>query len=280
MGDHPIIKRLLFLRQFLLRLKPVFKKLDFQISRYLSLAGKDLAEVGWNQQEDALLMRPNLAFEDLGDDINGEVEEDEFDEATRATISRKVDRALENSYQTGGKQDKQTLIRAIRDKREKMTKENRKEARLDQFKKKRLLESKLVRDLEDELDERPIESEKRPNIAGIYDPMQEERQKTDEKNFTQTVLTKKEKKVINKRVNRLKQQQKIDDFSEIKQFGEMMSKMGGTTEAEGKKLSKHDQYKQKKRGGWQLNTDEEKYDSKRQAKLKRSGKFKVKKARK
>ena len=98
MGDHPIIKRLLFLRQFLLRLKPVFKKLDFQISRYLSMAGKDLAEVGWNQQEDDLLMRPNLAFEDMGDDLGAEVEEDEFDAETRAAISRKVDRALENSY--------------------------------------------------------------------------------------------------------------------------------------------------------------------------------------
>lgn len=264
----------------MLRLKPVFKKLDFQISRYISLAGKDLAEVNLDQQEDALLMRPNLAFEDLDGDLNGEFEDD-FDEGTRAAINRKVDRAMEMGYQAGSKDDKQNLIKAIREKREKMSKDHKKEARLDQFKKKRLLGSKMVRDLEDELDQRPIESERRPNIAGVFDPMQEEREKSDARFFTRTVLTKKEKKVVNKRVERLKQLQKIDDFTEIKDFGKMMSKMGGEREpaAEGKKLlSKSEHYKQKKRGNWQANTDEEKYDSKRQSKIKRSGKFKAKKA--
>lgn len=282
MADHPVVKRLLFLRQFLLRLKPVYKKLDFQVSRYLALAGKDIAEMGWNQQEDALLMRPNLAFEDLGDE-DAQVDDDEFDAATKAAIARKVDRAMEMGYQPSSKDDKKSLISAIRAKREKMTKDGKKDARLDQFRKKRLLQSKLVRDLEDELDERPIESERRPNIAGIYDPMQEERIKTDEKNYTHTVLTKKEKKVINKRVNRLKQISKIDDFTEIQQFGQMMSKIAGKGDivtSEGKKLSKQEQYKAKKRGGWQANTDEEKYDSKRQAKLRRSGKIKGKKGRK
>lgn len=238
--------------------------------------------MNWNNQEDVLLMRPNLAFEDLDGELD-DLEQDDFDSTTRAAINRKVDRAMEMGYGTTSKQDKQSLIQAIREKREKMSKEQKKGARIEQFKKKRLLGSKLVRDLEDEMDNRPIESERRPNIAGIYDPMQEERLKTDEKNYTKTVLSKKEKKIINKRVNRLKQMQKIDDFTEIKEFGQMMSKTGkrdAEVEAEGKKLSKSDKMKQKKKGGWQQNTDEEKYDSKRQAKSKRSGKFKNKKPRK
>lgn len=259
-----------------MRLKPIFKKLDFQINRYLSLAGKDIAEMGWNHQEDALLMRPNLAFEDLGE-ADEAADDDEFDAATRAKIERRVARAMDMGHEPVAKQDKQSLMRAIRDKREKMNKDEKKDARFEQFRKRRVLESRMVRDLEDELDERPIESERRPNIAGIYDPMQEEREKTDEKLFNRTVLSKKEKKIVNKRINRLKQQQKIDDFSEIKQFGQMMSKIGKGDRAESeepKKLSKFEKYQKKKGGSWGLNKDEEKYDSKRQAKIRRSGKFK------
>ena len=222
----------------MLRLKPVYKKLDFQISRYVSLAGRDLAENEWNQQEDLLFMRPNLAFEDMGDPQP--VDDDEFDSMTRTAIQRKVDRAMEMAYEPNGKTDKKSLFQAIRDKRDKMSKEHKKDARLEQFKKKRLLQSNIVRDLEDEIDQRPIESEKRPNIAGVYDPMQEERERTNEKTFDRTVLTKKEKKVVNKRINRLKQLQRIDDFTEIKQFGKLMGKIGGVEQDEKPKISKSD----------------------------------------
>lgn len=250
--------------------------MDFQITRLVSMADKDVAEVGWQNQEDAMLMRPNLSLDDM--DEEG-LEDTDFDQRTKDLIKRKVDRAMENGYDSMEKANKQSFIKAIREKREKLSKEAKKEDSFKGFQKRRLLSSNLVKDMENELEERPHETEKRPNIAGVYDPMQEEREKTDMKLWTKTVMTKEQKKVINKRINRLKQNQKVDDFSQIEQFGNMMSGQGGSAEvdAKKKKVSKSELYLQKKRGGWQANTDEEKYDSKRQAKLKRSGKIKGKK---
>lgn len=278
-ADHPIVKRLMYLRQFLAKLKPIYKKMDFQISRLVSLAGKDITEINLDHQDDAMFMRPNLNFDELDGEFD-EGMEDELDEKTKALIKRKVDRELENGYGGMDKSQKKDLIKAIRAKREKMNKEERKEDKFKQFQKSRLLKSKLIQDMEDELENRPYETEKRPNIAGVYDPMQEEREKTDSKNWTKTVLTKEQKKIVNKRINRLKQQQKVDDFTEIKEFGNMMSRNGGDESTEFKKKTKIDQLKQKKKGNWQINKDEEKYDSKRQAKLRRAGKIKHKKGRK
>lgn len=254
--------------------------MDFQISRLVSMARKDVAEIGWHQQEDAMLMRPNLSLDDMEDEGFASDDGEEMDQRTKDMIKRKVDRAMESGYDQMEKANKQSFMKAIREKREKLNKETKREDNFKSFQKRRLLDSSLVRDMENELEQRPYETEKRPNIAGVYDPMQEERIKTDLKQWTKTVMTKEQKKVVNKRINRLKQNQKVDDFTEIEQFGKMMSReQGGEAEVESskKKLSKGELYKQKKRGGWQANTDEEKYDSKRQAKLRRSGKIKGKK---
>ena len=44
--------------------------------------------------------------------------------------------------------------------------------------------------MDDELQERPVETEKRANIKGIYDPMQEKRQKYEEESMARTVFSK------------------------------------------------------------------------------------------
>lgn len=279
--------RLLFIRQFLAKLRPLHKKLDFQISRYISMAGKDIEEINFNNQKDELLMRPNLAFEDLAED-QGILDDDDQEDLMntpkmKALVQRRVDRAMENGYAKMDKSQKQDLMRAIREKREKGSKEDKRIQQFNEFRKKRLLQSSAVRDLENEMDQRPEETEKRPNLKGIYDPMQEKRDKMDENYLERTNLTKDQKKVINKRVGRIKQQEKIDDFTEMEKIGEILDLQSGTEKNfKFKKSSKLDksgkeELKKKKRGNWAENKDEERYDSKRQARISRASKIRGKK---
>lgn len=285
----PIIMRLLLLKQFLAKLRPLYKKIDFQISRMLAMAGKDAAELNWNSQEDALMMRPNLAFEDLDED-HGPMDDDEDpmnNPKVRNLIQSRVNRAMENGYSALDKSQKKDLIRAIREKREKGSKEERKADQFNEFRKKRLLQSNIIKDMQDEMEERPVESERRPNFKGVYDPMQEKRDRMDENQFTRTIFTKDQKKMLNKRVNRLKQQDRIDDMTEIEKIGELIDmqkgvkkdfKFGKKDNGKGKKEHGKDQKGQlKKKSAWMENKDEEKYDSKRQARISRAGKIRHKK---
>lgn len=268
--------RLLFLRQFLARLKPIYKKLDFQISRMMSLASKDNEEalglLTSNNESDLMYLRPNL--DDL-DDEDVDKDDLEIDQKTKDLIKKKAERAISDGYGTMDKKQKKSLIQAIRDKREAMSKDQKKKIQLEMFKKKRMGDSSLMRELEEEIEELPHETEKRANIAGIYDPLQERRDRMDDNSYTKTMITKKEKKSINKRVQRLKQQQRIDDLTEIQQFSSIISNRG---ETEKPRTGKKDTSKDKKRPkGFIENKDEEKYDSKRQHRMKRSGKLRHKK---
>ena len=131
---HPIVDKLLYLKQVLQKLKPVYKKLDFQVSRLVSLAGKEASEINLNNQEDVLLMKPNLALEDLVDAEKGDSDIDEdAEDATkklsnrvRDRIAKKVDRAMESGYGEMEKSQKRDLITAIRQKREMANKEQKK----------------------------------------------------------------------------------------------------------------------------------------------------------
>lgn len=257
------------------------------------MAGKQADEINLNNQEDLLLMRPNLALEDLDDDVNADVDDDAEDASkklsskVKALIAKKVDRAMEQGYGDMDKTQKKNLIAAIREKREKASKEDRKKEQFQDFRKKRLLGSSFVQELDNELQERPYETQKRANISGVYDPMQERREKYEDSNFERTVLSKEQKKVINKRVERLKQQQRIDDLTELDDIGELMTgksdRLFGSkkSSAQGKKIGadkgKAGTQPQTKKSAWQKNVDEEQYDSKRRAKIRQAGKIRHKK---
>lgn len=290
-AGHPIIDRLLYLKQVLSKLKPVYKKMDFQISRLVGMAGKKADEINLNNQEDLMMMRPNLAFEDFegGDGaMDQEFEDEDDDDRTKISkkvrdrIEKKVDRAMDSGYGEMDKSQKKDFIRAIQEKRERISKEDRKKEQFSDFKRKRLLGSKFVQDMDNELAQRPHETEKRANINGVYDPMQDKRDKYDESNFSHTVLTKEQKKTINKRVNRIKQQSRVDDLTELDDIGELMGsgkRIFGTKKDKhgGKDGLKSKPGESKKRSAWQKNTDEEQYDSKRQSRLKGASKIKGKK---
>lgn len=268
--DHPIIHRLIFFRQFLARLKPIYKKLDFQISRLVSLSNKDISDINWSNQDDPMMMRPNLGIDQMLDD--GEHDDiDHDDDEFKKEVDRRVNRAMENGYGKLDKYQKKAMVSAIRAKREKLGQSNdRKSDQFNEFRRKRLLQSNIVKNMENELEERPFETTPRPNIKGVYDPMQDKRDRMDDKNFSNRVLTKEQKKSINKRVERLKAMEKVDDLSEVKGMRELIT---------GKKieLSSTTSKDKKKKNNWIINKDEEKYDSKRQAKLRRSSKIKHKK---
>lgn len=268
--DHPIVHRLIFFRQFLARLKPIYKKLDFQISRLVSLSNKDISDINWSNQDDPMMMRPNLGIDQMLDD--GEHDDiDHDDDEFKKEVDRRVNRAMENGYGKLDKYQKKAMVSAIRAKREKLGQSNdRKSDQFNEFRRKRLLQSNIVKNMENELEERPFETTPRPNIKGVYDPMQDKRDRMDDKNFSNRVLTKEQKKSINKRVERLKAMEKVDDLSEVKGMRELIT---------GKKieLSSTTSKDKKKKNNWIINKDEEKYDSKRQAKLRRSSKIKHKK---
>ena len=104
--------------------------------------------------------------------------------------------------------------------------------------------------------------------------------------MARTVFSKEQKRTINKRVERLKQQQRIDDMTELNEIGELMSGGKGkklfasnkeNNDKKDKKDTKNSKPVQTKKSAWQKNVDEEKYDSKRQAKMRQSGKIKHKK---
>lgn len=276
---HPILNRLVFLRQFLAKLKPIHKKLDFQISRLVAVAVKDISEVNWNSQEDPLLMRPNLGVQDTFDDEE-DLDDGEQDESFRKEVNRRVSRAMESGYGALDKSQKKALIRAIQSRREKLQDGgDKKQAQFQQFRRNRLLQSNFVKNIENELEDRPTETTPRANIKGVYDPMQDKRDRLDEKNYSKTLLTKQQKKAINKRVERLKAADRVDDFSEVSGIRELLTgqTQGGLAErgAAGKKPGK--EQSRPKKSAWQKNEDEEQYDSKRQAKLRRASKIKGKK---
>lgn len=248
------------------------------------MAGREAGDLALDSQQDVLLMRPNLAFEDLGEDIGPLDDDDEEDlmntPKMKALVQRRVDRAMENGYSSMNKSQKKDLIRAIREKREKGSNEEKKLQQFNEYRKKKLLQSSAVRDLENDMEERPEETERRPNLKGVYDPMQEKRDRMDENSFTRTILSRDQKKMINKRVNRLKQQDRIDDFSEMEKIGELIDLQSGKQKDikfKQKAKSGFDEMKKKKRGNWMENKDEEKYDSKRHARVARAGKIKHKK---
>lgn len=286
-----IIKRLIFLRQFLGKLKPISKKMDFQISRLTALATKDISEVDLEAQEDSVLLRPTL--EDIDPDMleatmeriqDGQDLEDDEDLANTPSfqkqLAQKVARAVEGGYTSSEKTDdksaqRKKMLSAIRNKKEQLKSENKKGGQFDKFRQQKLLQNRLVKEIEDEMHNRPVESGPRANINGVYDPIQEKRDRRDENSYKRTIISKNEKIGIKKRVERLRRQDRIDDFSEIEQVGELAALKSGRGTS-GLKLFK-EKAKTKSKNTWQENKDEEKYDSKRQAKLRRVGKIKGKK---
>lgn len=266
-NNHPIITRLIFLRQLIHRMKGMYSKVDYQVQNIINSGSAEALDGSEANGDDLLLLKANLNLEDNEDE--GLEVDDELDEKTRKRIEAKAARQVEIGNSQMDINQRKKMIAAIRNKREEQTKDQKKQNQFEKFRKQRMLGSKLVKEMEDELEERPEETERRPNIKGVFDPLQERREKHDEENFGRTVLSKEQKKAINKRVERLKQQQKIDDLSEISQFGQM---------AAGKNLLKNKKKEgEKKRGAWQKNTDEEAYESKRAARKRSSGKLRHKK---
>jgi len=250
--------------------------MEQQLSSLLSLANRD------EPASNSFMLQSNLLNEELDGDANGS---DEEDPNLKKLVQQRVNRIMESgNSQALDKQQKQAMIRAIQAKKASgMTGDEKKKAALSKFRDKRTLESNLVREMQDEIEERPMATDRKANIGGVYDPMQEKRQKYEEQNFTRTVLTKVQKKAINKRVERLKQMQNPFDLTEIHQIGEMAAAKFGKgakpTEPESKGKSVKQVGKNKPQA-WPVNKDEEQYDSKRQHRLKRASKLHKKKGRK
>lgn len=62
--DHPIIKRLIYLKSLLLKLKPVEKKLDYQINKLLRMGSMDLKTIKKDEKEHKIKSGPSLAAEE------------------------------------------------------------------------------------------------------------------------------------------------------------------------------------------------------------------------
>jgi hypothetical protein len=252
-------------------------KTEQQLSSLLSLANRDDAT------HNPYTLQSNLLNEQLDGGENGSEEEE--DPILKKLVQQRVDRIMESgNSQALDKQQKQAMLRAIQAKKASgMNSDDKKKAALSKFKEKRILESNLVREMQDEIEEKPMATDRRANIGGVYDPMQEKRQRYEEQNFTRTILTKVQKKAINKRVERLKQMQNPFDLTEVQQIGEMAtSKFGKIPEAtvptsKGKSVKAGDKKKQQ---AWPENKDEEQYDSKRQHRLRRASKLHKKKGKK
>eukprot|EP01016_Furgasonia_blochmanni_P037508 TRINITY_DN442_c0_g1_i2.p1 TRINITY_DN442_c0_g1~~TRINITY_DN442_c0_g1_i2.p1 ORF type:complete len:303 (-),score=80.32 TRINITY_DN442_c0_g1_i2:666-1574(-) len=82
--DHPVIKRLIYLKTLMTKLKPIDKKLEYQISKLLRLASKEQeAEDGKRKTSDPLSFKPNpnameaeLTTENLEINEDGEMTEE------------------------------------------------------------------------------------------------------------------------------------------------------------------------------------------------------------
>lgn len=158
--DHPILNRLIFLRTFLGKLKPISKKIEYQISKLIRLSLKvqinffnDLK--GKLEAREAIREAPSRLRARLGEDDESGSEEDEEElsdddplvgEETTAENGKK-----RLSYMTENRDnhDKKKF-----DKRS--TKEKR-DMRFKEYQKSRIFESQIVREMEDELEERPKE---------------------------------------------------------------------------------------------------------------------------
>lgn len=255
------------------RLKGLSNKTEQQLSSLLSLANRDEAVAN------PFMLQSNL----LNEELEGDNASDEEDPQLKKLVQQRVNRIMESgNSQALDKQQKQAMMRAIQAKKASgMTGDQRKQAALSKFKDKRTLESNLVREMQEEIEERPTATDRRANIKGVYDPMQEKRQRYEDDNFTRTILTKVQKKAINKRVERLKQMQNPFDLTEIQQIGDMAAAKFGKNfpaaapkpDAKGKSLKLGDKKKPQARP---VNKDEEQYDSKRQHRLKRAKKLRKK----
>eukprot|EP00501_MAST-03F_sp_TOSAG23-6_P000721 GSMAST32.ASY1.ANO1.749.1 assembled CDS len=168
--DHPVIDQLIHLRVLMDKLKPVDKKLKYQIDKLLKvdLTSVESEKTSGKADADALHFAPNL------DDLAGG-DSDEANDTVPGIYQ--APRMMAVPYdEEGGKQSS-------------AAKAERKEAK----RRERLKKSKILRELREEMSARP--QELREEMTGDQEADEEaaERRRYEEENFTRLTLTKKQK---------------------------------------------------------------------------------------
>ena len=182
--DQPCIERLMELRTVLEKIRPINKKLSYQIDKLIKMAS--MSEGG---SSNPLSFKPNL--DNL---VNKDEEDDDSD---------------------GGDNDKQSKgvympprVTAVPYEEEDKLKKKQDKAR------QRSLNNALLQDLRDEYSEAPEEMRfgRNTNAKAKLQKREEERQKFEEDNFRRLAVTKQDK-MMKRKLNELDTVVKIDSFN-------------------------------------------------------------------
>lgn len=147
---HPILQRLIFLQLFMRRLKPIYTKLENQIKKMIRLSRKDQAEAFQSLKNGKEMMRPNLSNFDSEPSEEEEAEEEEdSEEESESDKQKKNKKEPEHTYLEKEKPEKPA---------KEITKQEKKEKRFQEFKKKKLLSSRFVKEMEREIEGAPVET--------------------------------------------------------------------------------------------------------------------------
>eukprot|EP01016_Furgasonia_blochmanni_P037504 TRINITY_DN442_c0_g1_i11.p1 TRINITY_DN442_c0_g1~~TRINITY_DN442_c0_g1_i11.p1 ORF type:complete len:722 (-),score=141.10 TRINITY_DN442_c0_g1_i11:1158-3323(-) len=200
--DHPVIKRLIYLKTLMTKLKPIDKKLEYQISKLLRLASKEQeAEDGKRKTSDPLSFKPNpnameaeLTTENLEINEDGEVVESQ--KKKNIYVAPKISSVLDKDDRRAEKRQ-----------------------RLIEKKKREFINSEVYKDLNEEFTDRPTEIRNKTNLNNIYDEEEEKRIRVEEDLFTRLPVTKKDKQRRKQKLAQAhREADELESFKNVQDF--------------------------------------------------------------
>jgi hypothetical protein len=100
---------------------------------------------------------------------------------------------------------------------------NNREKRKEEFRRKKLLKSEALRNLQEEFDDEPLEIKQNTNAFDeeVEDEEDKRRRRYEEEHFVRLPMTKEYRKKLKEREKKAMQRNRIDDFSEMEQLREI-----------------------------------------------------------
>eukprot|EP00742_Colponemidia_sp_Colp-10_P005701 GILJ01006094.1.p1 GENE.GILJ01006094.1~~GILJ01006094.1.p1 ORF type:complete len:583 (-),score=152.42 GILJ01006094.1:122-1870(-) len=193
--DHPVIGQLVHIRTILEKLRPLDQKLKYQLDKLLTMPTEAVVSNGNGASAEAsadpLRFKPNVRA--LDSKINDSMREDS-DEVYKAPKMAAVQ--FEEVDAATKKQQRD----------------------LDRLKRK-AAKSQILRDLREELSEKPEEISEKTNIHNYVDDEEEHRNRFEEENFVRVQVSRKDKKLSKRKALEATKLHSYEDFAD---FGDLL----------------------------------------------------------
>lgn len=156
-SNHPVIAKLIYFKTLISKLKPIDKKLEYQISKMIRIATREVPQAANGENGDEDLDGVAIDDENVQDPLLLKPKPNELDKELTTDVPTLVEGLSGRQVgagQGGAEKYKAPKISATLSKDEKLM---RRKERMEQKDKKKMMRSEFFGDMQDEFSERPRE---------------------------------------------------------------------------------------------------------------------------